>query len=75
MSFVLLSILSGVFLGISISLLLFNVATAKELKRTKQRAMFRFYNEVLEKKEDKTYQYSQEVRGIINASHLAKIFK
>ena len=70
-----LFVLVGVFFGISLSLLIFKAITSKELKRTQRVAMFKIYLEVLMKKEDKSYQYSNDIRSIINAAHLSKMSK
>jgi hypothetical protein len=70
-----LFVLVGMLFGISFSLLIFKAITSKELKRTKRVAMFKIYLEVLMKKEDKSYQYSNDIRPIINAAHLSKMSK
>ncbi|MCK5895820.1 MAG: hypothetical protein KAG20_03380 [Cocleimonas sp.] len=72
---VILYIVVGILLGISFSLLVVNVISSKELKRTQQMAMFKIYLEVLMKKRDKSYQYSTETRRIINAAHLSQLSK
>lgn len=70
-----LSVLAGALLGISLSLLIFKAITSRELKRTKRVAMFKIYLEVLMKKKDRSYQYSDEIRSVINAAHLSKMPK
>ena len=70
-----LFILVGILLGISLSLLVFKAITSRELKQTKRIAMFKIYLEVLMKKEDKSYQYSNDIRPIINAAHLSQMSK
>jgi hypothetical protein len=70
-----LFVLVGMLFGISLSLLIFKAITSRELKRTKRVAMFKIYLEVLLKKEDKSYQYSNDIRPIINAAHLSKMSK
>ncbi len=70
-----LYVLSGILLGISFSLLVVNVLAAKEISHAKRFAMFRFYKEILNKKQDSTYEYSSDVRRIINAAHLHNITK
>ena len=70
-----LYVILGIFFGISLSFLLFNVVTAKELKNTKRLAMFAFYKEIITKKQDNSYKYSQDARRIINAAHIQNISK
>jgi hypothetical protein len=70
-----LFILVGILIGISLSLLIFKVITLRELNRTKRVAMFKIYLEVLMKKQDRSYQYSEEIRPIINAAHLSQMSK
>ena len=70
-----LFVLVGILFGISLSLLIFKTITSKELKRTERVAMFKIYLEVLMKKEDKSYQYSNDIRAIINAAHVSKMAK
>jgi hypothetical protein len=70
-----LFILVGILFGISLSLLIFKVITLRELNRTKRVAMFKIYLEVLMKKQDRSYQYSEEIRPIINAAHLSQMSK
>jgi ABC-type uncharacterized transport system fused permease/ATPase subunit len=72
---IILYILVGILLGISFSLLVLNVLSSKELKRTQRMAMFKIYLEVLMKKRDKSYQYSTETRRVINAAHVSQLSK
>ena len=72
---ILLYVLSGILLGIALSLLVFNVITAREIRHTKRLAMFSFYKEIINKKQNSSYQYSHDVRRIVNAAHLHNMSK
>ncbi|HIO93528.1 MAG TPA: hypothetical protein EYG68_11910 [Leucothrix mucor] len=72
---IILAVFAGILFGISLSLLIFNVITAKELRYSKRLAMFAFYKEILNKKQDSSYEYSHDARRIINAAHLRNMSK
>ncbi|HIO93527.1 MAG TPA: hypothetical protein EYG68_11905 [Leucothrix mucor] len=69
----LLFILSGVFIGLSFSLLFFRMATKKQLKKTKLNAMATMYNETLLKRKNNAYRYSDEAETAIKAVSVAHI--
>ncbi len=70
---ILLFILSGILIGLSIALLFFRLATKKQLKKTKLNAMANMYNEVLLKRKNNKYHYSDDAKRVVktvNASHI-----
>ena len=72
---IIIYILLGTFFGASLSFFIFSVVTIKELKKTKRLAMFSFYKEILNKKQDTSYKYSHDARRIINSAHLQSMSK
>ncbi|MCK5809696.1 MAG: hypothetical protein KAH00_01340 [Cocleimonas sp.] len=69
----LLFILSGVFIGLAIGLLVFRLATKKQLKQTKMTAMANMYNETLLKRKNNKYCYTDDAERVVrtvNASHI-----
>jgi hypothetical protein len=73
MTQILLFILSGIFIGLAIALLFFKLATRKQLKRTKLNAMANMYNEVLLKRKNTKYRYTDDAERVVktvNASHI-----
>ena len=70
---ILLFILSGILIGLSVALLFFRLATKKQLKKTKLNAMANMYNEVLLKRKNNKYHYSDDAKRVVktvNASHI-----
>jgi len=72
---VIIYIFLGAFFGGSFTFLIFSIVTVKDLKQTKRLAMFSFYKEILNKKQDTNYEYSHDVRRIINSAHLQNMSK
>lgn len=69
----LLFILSGILIGLSIGLLFFKLATKNQLKKTKLNAMANMYNQVLLKRKNNKYHYSDDAKRAVktvNASHI-----
>ncbi len=75
MLLIILYILLGTFFGASLSFFIFSVVTVKDLRQAKRLAMFSFYKEILNKKQDNSYEYSHDARRIINAAHLRNMSK
>jgi len=69
----LLFILSGVLIGLALSLLFFRMATKKQLKKTKLNAMATMYNETLLKQKNNAYRYSDEAEKVIKAVRIGHI--
>ena len=69
----LLFVLSGILIGMSLSLLFFRMATKKQLKKTKLNAMASMYNETLLKQQNDAYRYSQDAEAVIKAVHVGHI--
>jgi len=55
---ILLFVVSGVLIGLSLGLIFFRLATKKQLKRTKLKAMADMYHELLLKRRNNKYRYS-----------------
>ena len=68
-------ILLGTFFGASLTFFIFSVVTTKDLRQTKRLAMFSFYKEILNKKQDTSYEYSHDARRIINSAHIRNMSK
>lgn len=66
-------ILSGVFLGGALALLVSNFTASRELKRTERVAMFKLYIEILRKRQNASYEYSSETRRVIDAAHISQM--
>ena len=71
----LLFVISGVLIGLSVSLLIFNFATKKQLKQTKLKGMANMYNELLLKQRNKKYRYSKDAQAAVKAVNIANILK
>ena len=71
----LLFVISGVLIGLSVSLLIFNFATKKQLRKTKLRGMADMYNELLLKQRNKKYRYSKDAKAAVKAVTIANILK
>ena len=71
----LLFVMSGILIGLSVALLLFKMATKKQLKRTKLRAMADMYHELLLKRRNDAYRYSKDAEAAVKAVNIAHILK
>lgn len=71
----LLFVVSGVLIGLSVALLFFKMATKKELKRTKLKAMADMYHELLLKRRNNAYRYSADAQAAVKAVNIANILK
>ncbi len=70
---VFLFVLSGILIGLAIALLFFGMATKKQLKQTKLKAMANMYNELLLKQKNKAYRYSKDAEAAVKAVHIHNI--
>lgn len=66
-----IAVLSGFLFGISFSLALLPKLVSREIKQEQFQANLNLYRQLLFKKQDRGYQYSQEIRKVINAVHVA----
>jgi len=66
----LLFVASGIFIGLSIGLLLFKLATKEQLKKTKLKAMATMYHELLLKRRNDGYRYSEDVETAVKAVNI-----
>ncbi len=69
----LLFIISGILIGLSLSLLFFRMATKRQLEKTKLNAMATMYNETLLKRKNSAYRYSKEAETVIKAVNVSHI--
>ena len=66
---ILITLLAGGLLGISFSLITFKFLTCKEIERERFIASTKIYSELLLKKRDRQYVYSDVARKVINQVH------
>ena len=71
----LLFIISGVLIGLAVSLLVFSFTTKQQLKQTKLKGMADMYYEQLLKRRNKEYQYSDDAKAAVKAVNIANILK
>lgn len=75
MSQELLFVLSGVLFGLALGLLIFRLATKAQLRKTKLNAMAGMYNEILLKRQNNNYRFSEEAKTVIKAVSASHILK
>ncbi len=75
MRYELLFVVSGVLIGLSVALLFFKMATKKQLKRTKLKGMADMYYELLLKRRNNKYRYSDDAEAAVKAVNIANILK
>ena len=66
---ILILLLSGALFGIFVSLIVFKSLSDKKIQEERFTANKELYREVLYKKEDKKYEYSELSRRVINQVH------
>jgi len=71
----LLFVISGVLIGLAISLLVFSFITKKQLKKTKLKGMADMYYEQLLKRRNHEYQLSDDAKAAVKAVNIANILK
>lgn len=71
----LLLVVSGVLIGLSVGLLVFNFATKKQLKNIKLKAMATMYHELLLKRKNSAYRYSDDAQAAVKAVNIHHILK
>ncbi len=65
------SILAGFTLGLALSIAACYLYKNKLLEKERLRANLKLYHELLRKKQDPNYQYSPDIRSVINRVHAA----
>jgi len=75
MMYALLFVVSGVLIGLAVALLFFKMATKEQLKRTKLKGMADMYHELLLKRRNNKYRYSDDAEAAVKAVHIANILK
>lgn len=75
MRYELLLVVSGVLIGLAVALLFFKMATKKQLKRTKLKGMADMYYELLLKRRNNKYRYSDDAEAAVKAVNIADILK
>ncbi|MEE9351707.1 MAG: hypothetical protein V3U78_05560 [Thiotrichaceae bacterium] len=66
-----IALLSGVFFGMSLSLIIFPILTNRSIEKEQFAANLNLYRQMLLKKQNKKYEYSQSIRRVINSVHVA----
>lgn len=71
MAHFLISVLAGFAVGALVGMVAFYIYSKKKLEDERFKANVRLYHEVLLKQKDKSFQYSDSIRRVINRVHVA----
>lgn len=72
---IILPVTAGVFIGLAIGLVCFRLATQHQIKKATETGMHQIYQEIVTKRKYKDYQYSDEVKSVMEQVHLSQILE
>ncbi|PID46514.1 MAG: hypothetical protein CSB47_03590 [Proteobacteria bacterium] len=72
---IVLPVIAGIFIGLSIALVSFRLASKEQIKRATEKGMCLIYQEIVTKRKYKDYEYSDEVKKVMNKVHLSQILE
>ncbi len=66
-----IAVLSGFLFGIALSIILLPFFVNRKLEKEQFNANLNLYRQILLKKQDRKFEYSQSIRRVINSVHIA----
>ncbi|PWR00083.1 hypothetical protein [Leucothrix pacifica] len=72
---IVIPVIAGILIGLAIALLSFRLASKEQIKNAKQQGMNLIYKEIVTKRKYKDYQYSDEVKRVMDKVHLSQILE
>lgn len=72
---IILPVIAGIFIGLSIALLTFRLASREQIKNATEKGMHLIYQEIVTKRKYKDYQYSDEAKRVMEKVHLSQILE